>query len=673
MQRNDKVMCKLLNYMPTERTFEVEVITSKLKGYVIFCNNYQDIPILKEAYKKRRNIPLYFDRYEDRIALFSHKRIEFVEEKQVEVKALFSKSDKDYNYSLFENLYNSLGEIIDTEEKYFLAKSLLWVNKELKVRKGITRELFKMATPAFQKRFWDEGLLPYFSNIGIRELWVEADEAKQTAMLQKLGIIIKPTSTIKVECYFQQIGEVVVKNIISARNTIKIAMAWFTNFDIFREIKHKLESGIEVTLVTNNDLINNGGYCLNLNELIEAGLKVYLYEYPDMLHHKFCIIDDEIVLTGSYNWTFFSETVNRENMLVIKDEKKVIELFAKEFEDIISGRTIINNMPDIVPERPEYDRSSFKQYISEELVIRARKRIGNVQENISCAKALSPSYTTVSKAIQEMAINLDNASVSTQSLESAAAATAIKDRKKLIDLNKQQMRELEIQRKNIQKQQIDINRHQKEILLYTQHTAENENITKEEDKRVHNNINQKEILRSGEKKLKNTLDKIEKRTTELQQGVQQFQEEISTIQETSQVETQGGRGTLKINLKWNTTDDLDLHVFDPDGYEICYKNKNHVCNGVKGQLDIDANACTPYSQTPQENIYWEEGKNAPIGKYKVQVVLYTKRDIEDDIPFTVTVYPNRGETKIFPGKIKALRNPKDVIEFEYSENGITYL
>ena len=176
-------------------------------------------------------------------------------------------------------------------------------------------------------------------------------------------------------------------------------------------------------LVTNNDLINNGGYCLNLNELIDAGLKVYLYEYPDMLHHKFCIFDNELVMTGSYNWTFFSEVVNRENMMIIKDDEKVIEAFSNEFDFIISGRTAIDKMPEQVPERPENDRSSYKQYISEELVIRTKRRIGNAQENISKAKLLSPSYPSIAKAMQELNIIRDNSEVSIEELEITSVPT----------------------------------------------------------------------------------------------------------------------------------------------------------------------------------------------------------------------------------------------------------
>ena len=65
-------------------------------------------------------------------------------------------------------------------------------------------------------------------------------------------------------------------------------------------------------------------------------------------------------------------------------------------------------MPETVPERPEYDRSSFKQYISEELVLRSKKRIGNIKENIVRAKALSPNYEPVLQAISDFHIVEDS-------------------------------------------------------------------------------------------------------------------------------------------------------------------------------------------------------------------------------------------------------------------------
>ena len=106
----------------------------------------------------------------------------------------------------------------------------------------------------------------------------------------------------------------------------------------------------------------------DINELIEnENVELSLVEYPHLLHHKFVIIDDNLLITGSYNWTRFSSK-NYENMVVIKDEE-IVEQFKDEFNELIGNAKYkcIDKMPDYVKERPEYDRSAFKQYITEEL------------------------------------------------------------------------------------------------------------------------------------------------------------------------------------------------------------------------------------------------------------------------------------------------------------------
>lgn len=156
--------------------------------------------------------------------------------------------------------------------------------------------------------------------------------------------------------------------------------------------------GIKIQLIINNDLINNGGYCLNFNELIEnENVELSLVEYPHLLHHKFVIIDDNLLITGSYNWTRFSSK-NYENMVVIKDEE-IVEQFKDEFNELIENAEYkcIDKMPDYVKERPEYDRSAFKQYITEELDAQARESTDERDKITALKKAvdLNPKYLCV--------------------------------------------------------------------------------------------------------------------------------------------------------------------------------------------------------------------------------------------------------------------------------------
>lgn len=52
---------------------------------------------------------------------------------------------------------------------------------------------------------------------------------------------------------------------------------------------------------------------------------------PAFLHHKVFIIDDEIVITGSYNPSSSGDKVNDENMVIIYD-KEIASKFLEEFE-----------------------------------------------------------------------------------------------------------------------------------------------------------------------------------------------------------------------------------------------------------------------------------------------------------------------------------------------------
>jgi mitochondrial cardiolipin hydrolase len=49
------------------------------------------------------------------------------------------------------------------------------------------------------------------------------------------------------------------------------------------------------------------------------------------MHHKFAILDDGTLLTGSYNWTVESEKENFDNLLVIRGSDE-IKSYRQEFE-----------------------------------------------------------------------------------------------------------------------------------------------------------------------------------------------------------------------------------------------------------------------------------------------------------------------------------------------------
>ena len=76
----------------------------------------------------------------------------------------------------------------------------------------------------------------------------------------------------------------------------------------------------------------------------------------------------------------------------------------------------------------------------------------------------------------------------------------------------------------------------------------------------------------------------------------------------------GGKGNLKITLLWDFPADLDLHVLEPSGFEICFENMLNPETG--GFMDLDNRNG---GAGAAENIFWE---NPPKGEYVIAVDYY---------------------------------------------------
>lgn len=83
-----------------------------------------------------------------------------------------------------------------------------------------------------------------------------------------------------------------------------------------------------------------------------------------------------------------------------------------------------------------------------------------------------------------------------------------------------------------------------------------------------------------------------------------------------QAEQVGNNGELKITLLWDFLADIDLHVLQPNGKEIWYKNNRDSSTG--GALDVDNRSG---GRGAAENIFWQ---NPPQGQYKVALKYYGK-------------------------------------------------
>lgn len=126
---------------------------------------------------------------------------------------------------------------------------------------------------------------------------------------------------ILTDATFYGIEARIIEEINKATTTIKVCMAWFTNERIKNALLERQENGVEVRILVFDDGVNRKRG-VDLGSFEHRFIKA---ERGGIMHRKYCIIDNHIVITGSYNWSDNAEFRNDENVLIVKDWKSANE------------------------------------------------------------------------------------------------------------------------------------------------------------------------------------------------------------------------------------------------------------------------------------------------------------------------------------------------------------
>jgi len=125
------------------------------------------------------------------------------------------------------------------------------------------------------------------------------------------------------------IGEV----LNASQYSINIAMLTFTRDDLAQILINRKNAGETVRVILDNNSDTGNEFANLQNNGIDIHLKGSAL--TGLLHHKYAIVDastdaDQIVITGSHNWSSAAETSNNENTLIIHS-KRIASLYLQEF------------------------------------------------------------------------------------------------------------------------------------------------------------------------------------------------------------------------------------------------------------------------------------------------------------------------------------------------------
>ena len=125
-----------------------------------------------------------------------------------------------------------------------------------------------------------------------------------------------------------------VELVNNAEESINFLAFSFTADEIGAAVRERADDGVTVSGVMEDDQVNSN-IGTEFDPFMQARLDVERDGNPGQMHHKVMIIDENIVILGSYNFTKSAETRNDENLLVIYNDA-IAAQFMAEFERVYS-------------------------------------------------------------------------------------------------------------------------------------------------------------------------------------------------------------------------------------------------------------------------------------------------------------------------------------------------
>lgn len=136
-------------------------------------------------------------------------------------------------------------------------------------------------------------------------------------------------------------------------------------------------------------------------------------------------------------------------------------------------------------------------------------------------------------------------------------------------------------------------------------------------------------------------------------------ENTDTTSVVQQARQTGKSGNLKVTLLWNFQGDIDLHIKQPSGKVINYREPQDTSSG--GYLDVDNRNGGNGSA---ENIYWE---NPPKGQYQVSLNYFQssrETNIADNGICSVVVFQQGKAPQTYQVEMTAVGDERNIVTID---------
>lgn len=148
-----------------------------------------------------------------------------------------------------------------------------------------------------------------------------------------------PTATATISACFtpgpESCAERIVDHIDAATSTVRVQAYYLTQPIILRAIATAKKRGLDVEVILDKSQDRRDSprsRYSGATYLANAGVPVWIDDAPAIAHSKVVILDDKVVITGSFNFTKSADTRNAENVVII-DGTAVTTWFTRNWEE----------------------------------------------------------------------------------------------------------------------------------------------------------------------------------------------------------------------------------------------------------------------------------------------------------------------------------------------------
>jgi phosphatidylserine/phosphatidylglycerophosphate/cardiolipin synthase-like enzyme len=132
------------------------------------------------------------------------------------------------------------------------------------------------------------------------------------------------------ENHDSKIRDILIMGIENAKDTIHLAVAYFSDLEIVDIIKRKAQDGVNVEVVIYDHSVNSPA----IIELNFQNIKTHFYSvnYSQPIYPKFCVIDEEILFTGNHGWGYAANKAEHPEPMIINNERGLVEEYLNKFD-----------------------------------------------------------------------------------------------------------------------------------------------------------------------------------------------------------------------------------------------------------------------------------------------------------------------------------------------------